>query len=214
MPHRRTTWTRHRPTDRVAERRFGRGPAAGQRPGGRREQARPPWPPPRAALRQAESGVAAQVGRLQRAEAQLAAAKSAPKQVAQSRSQTNGATADTARAEAEVKQAELESLLHQDLRPVSGHVTRKSVEPGAYVQVGQPLLALVDPNVWVVANFKETQLDHMRPGQPVTVKVDTYPGVKFAAHVDSIQRGSGARFSLCRRRTPPATTSRSCSACR
>ena len=64
------------------------------------------------------------------------------------------------------------------------------------MQVGQPLLALVDPDVWVVANFKETQLAKMRPGQPVVVTVDTHPDVKFAAHVDSIQRGSGARFSL------------------
>ena len=97
---------------------------------------------------------------------------------------------------------------------MAGHVTRKNVEPGAYVQVGQPLLALVDPNVWVMANFKETQLTQMRPGQPVRVTVDAYPGVEFAAHVDSIQRGSGARFSLCRRRTPRATTSRWCSGCR
>ena len=80
--------------------------------------------------------------------------------------------------------------------PISGHVTRKSVEIGTYVQIGQPLLALVDPDVWVIANFKETQLAKMQPGQPVTVTVDTHPGVKFAAHVDSLQRGSGARFSL------------------
>jgi membrane fusion protein (multidrug efflux system) len=57
-------------------------------------------------------------------------------------------------------------------------------------------LALVDPDVWVIANFKETQLAKMRPGQPVTVTVDAHPGVEFAAHVDSLQRGSGARFSL------------------
>ena len=80
--------------------------------------------------------------------------------------------------------------------PVDGHVTRKDVERGAYVQVGQPLLALVEPNVWVVANFKETQLTHMRVGQPVSVEVDAYPEVKFAAHVESFQRGSGAYFSL------------------
>ena len=75
-------------------------------------------------------------------------------------------------------------------------MTRKNVEPGSYVQVGQPLLAVVEPDVWVVANFKETQLTEMRPGQPVTVNVDTYPGVDFKAHVDSVQRGSGSRFSL------------------
>ena len=80
--------------------------------------------------------------------------------------------------------------------PVAGHVSRKNVEPGDYVEVGQPLVALVEPDVWVVANFKETQLTNMRVGQPVSVEVDVYPGVKFAAYIDSIQRGSGAYFSL------------------
>ncbi len=80
--------------------------------------------------------------------------------------------------------------------PISGHVTRKGVESGTHVQTGQPLLALVDPEIWVIANFKETQLTKMQPGQPVTVTLDSHPGVKLAAHVDSVQRGSGARFSL------------------
>ena len=101
-----------------------------------------------------------------------------------------------ARAEAEVNQARLNLSYTKIYAPISGHVTRKSVEIGAHVQIGQPLLALVDPDVWVIANFKETQLAKMQPGQPVTVTVDTHPGVKLAAHVDSVQRGSGARFSL------------------
>jgi membrane fusion protein (multidrug efflux system) len=126
----------------------------------------------------------------------LAATKSAPKQVAQSRSQSDAAEAEIARAEAEVKQAQLNLSYTKVYAPISGHVTRKSVEQGAYVQTGQPLLALVDPDLWVVANFKETQLAKMQPGQPVTVTVDTHPDVTFAAHVDSVQRGSGARFSL------------------
>jgi len=147
-------------------------------------------------VRQAEAGVSGQLAALGRAEAQLAATKSAPKQVAQSRSQTDAAEADAARAQAEVNQAKLSLSYTKIYAPNSGHVTRKSVEPGAFVQMGQPLLALVDPDVWVIANFKETQLAKMQPGQPVTVTVDTHPGVKFAAHVDSLQRGSGARFSL------------------
>jgi membrane fusion protein (multidrug efflux system) len=147
-------------------------------------------------VRQAESGVAAQQGALGRAEARRAASRSAPQQVAESRSQTDVAEADAARAEAEAKQARLNLSYTKIYAPISGHVTRKSVEMGAYVQVGQPLLALVDPDLWVIANFKETQLAKMRPGQPVTVTVDARPGVNFAAHVDSLQRGSGARFSL------------------
>jgi membrane fusion protein (multidrug efflux system) len=150
----------------------------------------------RSGVRQAESGVAAQQGALQRAKAQRAGAKSAPKQVAQSQSQTNVAVAEVDRAKAEVEQARLNLSYTRIYAPISGHVTRKSVEMGAYVQTGQPLLALVDPDVWVIANFKETQLARMRPGQPVTVTVDAHPGVSLAAHVDSLQRGSGARFSL------------------
>ncbi len=147
-------------------------------------------------VRQAESGVAAQQGALGRAEAQRAASRSAPQKVAESRSQTNVAEAEVARAEAEVEQARLNLSYTKIYAPISGHVTRKSVEMGAYVQTGQPLLALVDPEVWVIANFKETQLARMRPGQPVTVSIDAHPGLTFSAHVDSLQRGSGARFSL------------------
>ena len=145
---------------------------------------------------QAEAVVAGRLAEFRRAEAQLASAKSAPKQVAQSRSRAAGAEADAARAEADLHQAQLNLSYTKIYAPVTGHVTRKNVELGAYVQVGQPLLAVVEPDVWVVANFKETQLSAMRPGQPVTVNVDTYPGVNFEAHVDSVQRGSGARFSL------------------
>jgi membrane fusion protein (multidrug efflux system) len=147
-------------------------------------------------IRQAQSGVAGQQAALGRAEAQRAATKSAPKQVAQSRSQSDAAEADAARAEAEVTQARLNLSYTKIYAPISGHVTRKSVEIGTHVQTGQPLLALVDPDVWVIANFKETQLDKMQPGQPVTVTLDAHPGVTLAAHLDSVQRGSGARFSL------------------
>lgn len=147
-------------------------------------------------VRQAEAGVAAQMAAQQRTEAQLAATKSGPQQVAQSRSQSDVAEADIAHAEAELHQAKLNLSYTKIYAPLSGHVTRKSVEPGAYVQTGQPLLALVEPNVWVTANFKETQLDHMQPGQAVSVTVDAHPAAQFTAHIDSIQRGSGARFSL------------------
>ena len=67
---------------------------------------------------------------------------------------------------------------------------------GSYVQPGQALLAIVPRDLWVVANFKETQLTHMRAGQPVTVRVDAYPHLKLTGHVDSVQFGAGARFSL------------------
>ena len=81
--------------------------------------------------------------------------------------------------------------------PIDGRVAKKSVDQGKYVQPGQPLLAVVDDgNLWIVANFKETQIARMRAGQPVDIAVDAYPGVLFRGHVESFQPGTGAVFSL------------------
>ena len=80
--------------------------------------------------------------------------------------------------------------------PCDGRVTRKAVEAGNYVQVGQQLMSIVPPEIWVIANFKESQLKKMKPGQPVLVEIDALGGKKFTAIVDSIQSGSGAAFSL------------------
>ncbi|HEX8888649.1 MAG TPA: HlyD family secretion protein, partial [Pyrinomonadaceae bacterium] len=93
-------------------------------------------------------------------------------------------------------QAELELSYTKIYAPESGRVTRKAVEEGALVQVGQPLLAVVPGDVWVTANFKENQVGEIKPGQPVEIYVDAYPGKAFKGHVDSIQMGTGARFSL------------------
>ena len=130
------------------------------------------------------------------AKARLAGARVAPSQVAYSRSQVDTSAAVIAQAEAEVRQAKLNHSYTRIYAPESGRVTRKSVEPGDYVQVGQTLFSIVPDNVWVVANFKETQLRYMRPGQPATIEVDAYPDQVFKGHVDSIQAGSGAAFSL------------------
>ena len=99
-------------------------------------------------------------------------------------------------SEANLASAELNQSYTRLLAPESGWVTQKSVEPGAYVQAGQNLFALVPQKVWVTANFKEDQIRQMRPGQPVEVEVDALQGQKFLGHVDSIQAGSGTRFSL------------------
>lgn len=80
--------------------------------------------------------------------------------------------------------------------PVDGHITRKAVEPGDYVQVGQQLMAVVETNIWVVGNYKETQLTKIQPNQPAEISVDSLGGRTFPAHVQSIQAGSGAAFSL------------------
>jgi membrane fusion protein, multidrug efflux system len=106
------------------------------------------------------------------------------------------AEADVKQNQAAAQQAELNLSYTKILAPESGYVTHRTVEQGSYIQPGQALLAIVPRQVWIVANFKETQLTHMRPGQPVTVHVDAYPQLKFTGHVDSIQSGSGANFSL------------------
>lgn len=80
--------------------------------------------------------------------------------------------------------------------PQNGTVASRRVEKGMYVQTGAPLFVIVPDNVWVVANYKENQLQHMKVGQPVDIKIDTYPGKTFKGKVDSIQRSSGAKSSL------------------
>jgi membrane fusion protein, multidrug efflux system len=104
--------------------------------------------------------------------------------------------AQTSQLEAAVRQAELDLSYTKIVVPEAGRITRKSVEPRDYVQFGQALFSIVPEQVWVVRNFKETQLTHMRPGQPVEIQVDAYPDKRFKGHVDSIQAGSGAAFSL------------------
>ena len=98
-------------------------------------------------------------------------------------------------AQTAVQSAQLDLSYTKIFAPSDGRVTRKSVEPGDYIQTGQTLFSIVPSDVWVVANFKETQLKHMRPGQPALVEIDAL-GRSLRGHVDSIQAGSGARFSL------------------
>jgi len=106
------------------------------------------------------------------------------------------ASAAVQQAEARLRQAELNLSYTKVIAPEDGRVTRRVVEQGAYIQPGQALMAIVPRQYWVNANFKEIQLTHMRPGQPVEITVDAYPQFKFKGHVDSIQSGAGARFSL------------------
>lgn len=111
------------------------------------------------------------------------------------------ADADVLKARADlaaekVKAAELDLAYTGITAPEAGKVTKKNAEIRAFVQAGQALMAVVTDDVWVVANFKETQLTRMRPGQKVDVKVDAFPGRSLKGHIDSIQSGTGARFSL------------------
>jgi membrane fusion protein (multidrug efflux system) len=110
--------------------------------------------------------------------------------------QVTAAEADVKAAQAQVRQAQLQVSYAKVYAPADGLVTRKAVEAGSYLQAGQSTMALVPAEVWVTANFKETQLTEMKPGQPAKIAVDAYPAHDFKGHVDSIQAGSGAAFSL------------------
>jgi membrane fusion protein (multidrug efflux system) len=98
-------------------------------------------------------------------------------------------------AQANLSAAET-NLSYTDLRaPQDGRITRRNVDLGTFVQAGEQVFYIVTPQVWVTANFKETQLADMHPGQHVSMEVDAYPSLHLQGHVDSIQDGSGARFS-------------------
>jgi membrane fusion protein, multidrug efflux system len=144
----------------------------------------------------AEAGYRQAESQLTQAQARVGEAKSGPQQVELRRTDIAVTHAGVEQATAAVQQAELALSYTRVYASEAGYVTRKAVEPGNFVLPGQPLLALVPDRLWVVANFKETQLREMRPGQAVTVRFDAYPQLKLRAHVDSIQSGTGARFSL------------------
>ena len=163
-----------------------------------------------AQVSEARAATSAQAANAQRAEAQVGGARAqvnealgrleqantAPQQVAVSEAQASSAGANLQQLQAAVDEAELQLSYSRIYAPETGRVTRKAVEVGALVQVGQPLLAIVPGEVWVTANFKESQVGNIRPGEPVDVTVDAYPDKVFKAHVDSIQAGTGSRFSL------------------
>jgi membrane fusion protein (multidrug efflux system) len=133
---------------------------------------------------------------VEQAEGRVKEAQAGPDQVRARRSDVESLRAQAEQQRAAVEQARLSLSYLRIVAPDSGYITRKAVQPGNFVQVGQALMALVSDRIWVVANFKETQLTHMRPGQPVELRIDAYPQQKFRGRVDSIQAGSGARFSL------------------
>jgi membrane fusion protein (multidrug efflux system) len=150
-----------------------------------------------AGIRVAETKlVQAQAGGLQ-ARAGLRTAQTGPQQVVAMRARAAAAQARVDQAKAALQQAELNLQYATVTAPVAGVVSRKTAEVGQIVQAGQPLMALIPlETVWVTANFKETQLTDMHPGQRASVKVDAYGGKEFKGHVDSIAAATGARFSL------------------
>lgn len=108
----------------------------------------------------------------------------------------NVADAELKEIKAQKDFAELQLGYTEIVAPQSGYVTNRRVEKGMFANVGSPLFVIVPDKVWVVANYKENQLTHMKEGQPVDIKIDTYPGKVFKGKIDSIQRSSGAKSSL------------------
>jgi membrane fusion protein (multidrug efflux system) len=107
------------------------------------------------------------------------------------------AAASVQQARADLAAADLQLVKTKIRAPVDGVVSKKTVELGQLIQPGQPLLALVPLHgVWVVANFKETQVARLRPGQRATINIDTFPDRTFAGTIESISAGTGSRFSL------------------
>ena len=101
--------------------------------------------------------------------------------------------------EAVLKGAELNLSYTKIYTPKDGYITKRTVEMGNQIQAGQPLMAVVSlsqEDIWITANYKETQLERVKPGQKVEIKVDTFPGKKFYGRVESIMSGTGAVFSL------------------
>ncbi len=143
------------------------------------------------------SGPSRPAPRRGQAEATLQTARTAPQQLEATRARHASAEARVQQMRAALAQAELNLERTKIKAPTAGTVSRKTVEVGAVVQPGQPLMALVSlTDVWVVANFKETQLAEMRDGQRVTIEVDALGGRTFTGKIDSLSAATGARFSL------------------
>ena len=134
-------------------------------------------------------------GQVQVAQAQVDIAKLIPQNIAQSAAQVKQLEGQVLQAKARLETAEVNLSFTHVTAPQDGWVTRRNVESGNFLQPGTQIMAIVTPDVWVTANFKETQLTRMRRGQEVDIEVDAYPDLKLKGHIDSIQLGSGSKFS-------------------
>jgi membrane fusion protein (multidrug efflux system) len=132
---------------------------------------------------------------LRSAKAQVAIASLIPEQIRQAAGSVDERTASVQQAQAQLDQAIL-NLSYTEVRaPSDGFITKRNVQLGTFLAAGDVMFLLVTPDVWITANFKESQLGRMRPGDAVDIKVDAYSGYKLEGHVQSIQYGSGSRFS-------------------
>ena len=144
---------------------------------------------------QARAQLSANDAAVNSAGSQVQVAALIPQTIETAVDQVRQSEAQVAQAQANLAQAEI-NLSYTEIRaPQDGTITSRNVEIGTYAQAGQQVFYIVSPEVWITANFKETQLDRMRIGQHVTISIDAYPELKLHGHIDSFQQGSGARFS-------------------
>ncbi|MGA9485714.1 MAG: HlyD family secretion protein [Methylocella sp.] len=129
------------------------------------------------------------------AEAQVMEAEPVPQQIGEADAQVGQQKGQTEQAQARLDQANLNLSWTVVTAPQDGWITKRNVEMGNYVTAGQQIFSIVSPEVWVTANFKESQLARIRPGQPVKIAVDAYPQLDLKGHVDSVQLGSGSKFT-------------------
>ena len=149
-----------------------------------------------AQLEAAGKSVSSAEAQVRQAQGRLDEARTAPRQIAVKQAQIGSASADIATSHAQLALAQQDLAYTRVLAPCDGRVTRKTVLTGQVVQANQSALALVSGKPWVTANFKETQLARMAVGQTVTIKVDAYPARELLGHIESLQPGTGSRFSL------------------
>lgn len=149
-----------------------------------------------AKLAQAQQGVSQAQAQLESSRGGLQQAQAGGVQTDVNRSEYAAAQAAITQAQANLAEAQLQLSYTNITAPTAGRVGRKTVEVGERVQTGQPLMALVGNEVWVVANFKETQVDRMRAGESVEVEIDAFPGRTFTGKVDSLSPASGSEFAL------------------
>lgn len=149
-----------------------------------------------AKLAQAQQGVTQARAQLQASRGGLQQAQATGVQTEVNRSQYEAAEAAIAQAEAQLAEAQLQLSYTNITAPAAGHIGRKTVEAGQRVQAGQPLMALVGDQMWIVANFKETQVRKMHPGEPVEIELDAFPNHPFQGRVDSLSPASGSEFAL------------------
>ena len=149
-----------------------------------------------AQLSKARQGVISAQSLLEHSQGYLLTAKATGLEVRVREGQLASARASVQQATAALEDAKLQLSYAVITAPTSGRVGKKSVEVGQRLQVGQPLLAVVEDNLWIVANFKETQLEKLRDKQPVEIKIDSFPHYTFRGHIDSLAPGSGNEFAL------------------